>query len=292
MNLPRLPLRVASQLGCLCIALLALAICPQTVKCQESPTRNEQLAGQELHLGVRAYKEGDMDRAAAHFRRAKDLDPKLLNVRLYLATAYASQYIPGAPSEENARNGEMAVEEFRGVLEIEPNNLNAIDGMGSILSNIAHNPFDPEKFEESKRYHKRHIELAPQDPDPYYWVGFINWTLAYRANDELRSKYNQNAVNPIQPDEPLPPSVQAHFVALYWATVEEGIEHLYKAVELKPDYASAYAYLNLHYRLKADMVTAGERESLLNKADDFVEKYKELKQKELERAQNPPEPKP
>jgi len=57
-----------------------------------------------------------------------------MNARLYLATAYASQYIPGAPSEQNVRLGTQAVNEFKEVLQIDPNNLSAIDGIGSILS--------------------------------------------------------------------------------------------------------------------------------------------------------------
>jgi len=56
-----------------------------------------------------------------------------MNARLYLATAYASQYIPGAPSEQNVRLGTQAVND-QGSLQIDPNNLSAIDGIGSILS--------------------------------------------------------------------------------------------------------------------------------------------------------------
>ena len=39
------------------------------------------------------------------FKQAKELDPTLMNARLYLATAYATEYIPGAPSDENVRVG-------------------------------------------------------------------------------------------------------------------------------------------------------------------------------------------
>jgi len=53
--------------------------------------------------------------------KAKELDPGLMNARLYLATAYASQYIPGAPSEQNVRLGNAAVNEFKEVLQIDPN---------------------------------------------------------------------------------------------------------------------------------------------------------------------------
>jgi len=66
-----------------------------------------------LNKGVAAYKNAQYDTAIEDFKEAKDLDPGLMNARLYLATAYASQYIPGAPSEQNMRLGTQAVNEFK-----------------------------------------------------------------------------------------------------------------------------------------------------------------------------------
>ena len=62
-----------------------------------------------LNKGVSAFKNGQYDAAVEDFKQAKDLDPSLLNARLYLATAYASQYIPGAPSEQNKNIGRQAI---------------------------------------------------------------------------------------------------------------------------------------------------------------------------------------
>jgi tetratricopeptide (TPR) repeat protein len=50
-----------------------------------------------LNKGVAAFKNGQSDAAIEDFKQAKEADPDLLNARLYLATAYASLYIPGAP---------------------------------------------------------------------------------------------------------------------------------------------------------------------------------------------------
>jgi|SRR5580700_10554596 hypothetical protein len=54
-------------------------------------------------------------------------------------------------------------------------------------------PFDRDKFVESKSFHQKHITLRPQDPEPYYWVGVIDWTLSFRADRELRAAFNQHA---------------------------------------------------------------------------------------------------
>ena len=143
---------------------------------------------------MQAYKAGQFDAAIEDFKEAKELDPTLTNAQLYLATAYASQYIPGAPSPENIRKGEQAIAEFKQVLDTDPNNLSAIDGIGSILYNMAGGtPFDPKKMEESKTYHQKHIQLKPDDPEPYYWIGVIDWSRAFRGNKDMREEYNKTA---------------------------------------------------------------------------------------------------
>jgi len=147
------------------------------VLAQDAPpqTEDQREARQALNQGVQSFKNGQYGEAVAAFLRARQLDPRSVNARLYLATVYASQYIPGAPGEENQELGRKAVEEFRGVLEMDPQNLSAIDGMGSILFQMSGTPYDPTKFEESKSFHQRHIQIKPNDPEPYYWVGVIDW---------------------------------------------------------------------------------------------------------------------
>jgi len=240
-----------------------------------------------LNKGVAAYKEAQYDTAIEDFKQAKDLDPQLMNARLYLATAYASQYIPGAPSEQNVRLGNQAVTEFKDVLSVDPNNLSAIDGIGSILFQMAGTPYDPKKFEESKSYHQKHIELKPNDPEPYYWIGVIDWTLAFRANGEARAAYNRDHVTKqVRDTDPLPPALRGDYAAKFGPMVEEGITNLKKSIEVKPDYDDAMAYLNLLYRRKADMVeSAEEREALKKQADDLLDKVKEIKQRRAEQPQ-------
>jgi tetratricopeptide (TPR) repeat protein len=240
-----------------------------------------------LNKGVAAFKNGQSDAAIEDFKQAKEADPELLNARLYLATAYASLYIPGAPSAENMARGTQAVQEFKEVLDKDSNNLSAVDGIGSILFQMGGQPFDPSKFEESKSYHQRHIQLKPDDPEPYYWIGVIDWTLAFRANGEMRVNYNKNNIKKqVRDDDPLPPDVRTEYAGKYGPIVDEGITDLQKAITLKPDYDDAMAYLNLLYRRKADMVESKEeRASLLKQADDLVDKVKEIKQRRAEQPQ-------
>jgi tetratricopeptide (TPR) repeat protein len=258
---------------------------------QESPPQTEEQsqAREKLNEGVQNFKNGQYEQAARDFLRAKQLDPKLLNARLYLATTYASQYIPGAPSEENARTGHAAIEEFRGVVNLDPQNISAIDGMGLLLFQMAGSPFDPDLFQESKSYHEKHIYLRPDDPEPYYWIGVIDWTLTFRANGQLRAKYNLSVRGKqLTDDAPLPPELREEYVHMYGAAIDEGIESLNHAISIRPDYDDAMAYLNLLYRRKADTVpSSNEREHLIKMADDLIEQVKDIKQKRSEAPSQP-----
>jgi tetratricopeptide (TPR) repeat protein len=246
-------------------------------------------ARDKLNKGVQAYRNAQFDIAIEDFKQAKELDPSLTNAQLYLATAYASQYVPGAPSQENINNGNQAVSEFKNILEQDPNNLSAIDGIGSILYNMGSTPYDEQKILESKSYHEKHIALAPSDPDPYYWVGVIDWALAFRANREMREEYNKtaNAKKQIKESDPLPAPLAAQFSDKFGSIVDDGISRLQQSINLKPDYDDAMAYLNLLYRQKADMETSPQaREADLQQADALVDKVKAIKQKKANLAPN------
>lgn len=238
--------------------------------------------------GVQAYKHGDTAEAIEDFQKATDLDPSLVNAQLYLATAYSAQYIPGAPSPENTQYAERALQEFKNILDAHPDNLSAMDGAGSILYNMAGSPFDPDKMEESKSYHQKHIELRPEDPEPYYWIGVIDWSLAYRGNREMRAAYTKTANKIIEDEEPMPAALASQFQQKYGETVAEGITNLKKAIDLRPEYDDAMAYLNLLYRQKADMeLTATDRESDIKMADDIVDAVKAIKTKKLNSSEDP-----
>jgi tetratricopeptide (TPR) repeat protein len=244
-------------------------------------------ARDKLNKGVHAFTAGQYDAAIEDFKEAKQYDPNLLNARLYLATAYANQYIPGAPSDENVRNGQQAIQEFQDVLSQDPKSLPAIDGIGSILYNMAGGPpFDPKKMEESKTYHQKHIEVKPEDPESYYWIGVIDWSLAYRGNKDMRSEYNNNSKKPVKDTDPMPPALSKQFADKYGSIIDEGMADLKKGIELRPDYDDAMAYLNLLYRQKADTeATAEARDADDKAADDLVEKVKAIKQKKMENPQ-------
>jgi tetratricopeptide (TPR) repeat protein len=278
--LPQQMFAIASLLA------LPLLCSPALPKSQQSGDEAKAQARVSLNQGAQAFRTGQFDEAIEDFKRAKVLDPSLINASLYLATAYANQYIPGAPSKENTQLGQQAMEEFQAVLARDPTNLSAIDGIGSILYNMAGVPFDSEMMNDSKAYHQKHIDIKPKDVEPYYWIGVIDWSLAYRANRELRQNWMQKKSVTLAANDALPEAARQDFENQFKNIVDEGIEHLKQAIILRPDYDDAMAYLNLLYRMKAEMEpTVGLRDADLREADELVDRVKEIKKKKMDSSQ-------
>src|ERR1700735_5938231 len=79
-----------------------------------------------LNHGVQAYKGAHDAEDVDYFKTAVQLYPDNTMPRLYLATAYMSQYIPGAESPENMQLAKEAKEEFQKVLEKNTNDATAL----------------------------------------------------------------------------------------------------------------------------------------------------------------------
>jgi tetratricopeptide (TPR) repeat protein len=197
-------------------------------------------ARDQLNKGVASFKNLRYEQAIDHFKSAVALDPNLQNAKLYLAAAYFAQYIPGVDSPENLRNANLAIEQYNAVLQRDQNNINSIKGI-AILN------LQMKKFDAAKKFYGRAIEVDPNDPEAYYSIGVIDWTQAFQPRTEARNKIG------LRPDEPLKDKkLCAKLREEGSGVIQEGMDNLNKAIQLRPDYDDAMVYLNLLYREKAD----------------------------------------
>jgi Tfp pilus assembly protein PilF len=60
-----------------------------------------KIARAELNKGVAAFRAANYEAATLYFSNVVRLDPELKVGHLYLATAYAQQYVPGVDTEAN-----------------------------------------------------------------------------------------------------------------------------------------------------------------------------------------------
>ena len=239
-------------------------------------------ARDQLNKGVKAYKDNHYEQAIDHFQQSVRLDPSLINARMYLATAYVSQYIPGVDSPDNLRTAQQAIDEYQRVIDANPSRdqkVNAAKGMAYLYLN-------EKKWDDAKKYYRMASELDPNDPEPYYSIGVIDWTACYQPRMEERAKLG------MKPDEHLSASnkeqkkVSEQLKPKNEPYIQEGIDSLNKAIQLRPDYDDAMAYMNLMYREKADVECddAAARTEDLKTADSWVDKTLAVKKAKAEKA--------
>ena len=230
-------------------------------------------ARDQMNKGVQSYKNARYEEAIEHFKNAVSLDPSLLNARLYLATAYAQQYIPGAETEENKRMASSAIDGYKQVLARDPKNINAAKGVAYLFLQL-------KDFDQAKQYYQKASAVDPNDPENYYSVAVIDWTEAYRLRQEQRLKLG------MKPTDQLKDKKVCSFVkGNNQVPVEEGIKMLQKALQIRPDYDDAMAYLNLLYRERADYECddAPARAADIKTANDWVDKTLATKKAKAEK---------
>ena len=138
-------------------------------------------ARDQLNKGVQAFKNNKFEQAIDHFQQAVTLDPSLINARLYLATAFAQQYVGGVDTPDNIHMAEQAIDQYKQVLEADPKNINSVKG-------IAYLYLQQKKFPLAKEFYKKASELDPNDAEPYYSIAVIDWTQTYQPRMEERQK--------------------------------------------------------------------------------------------------------
>src|SRR5579871_4502532 len=151
-------MRVNSRLNYAALAVLLAA----TVL--SSGCLNKLKARDNLNQGVNAFKSGNYAEAADHFKTAIALDPSFDVARLYLATAYVQQYIPGTETPENKKYATAAMDEFQSVLNANPDAPSKLLATESIAS-LYYNTRQPDKAIE---WNKKVISLDPNNKEAYY----------------------------------------------------------------------------------------------------------------------------
>jgi tetratricopeptide (TPR) repeat protein len=254
----------------LVVALLSLFA---AVGCSKLKARDQ------LNKGVQSYKNQKYEEAIEHFKSAVADDPSLTNAKLYLATAYAQQYVPGADTPENIRNAEQAIDEFKKVLESDPKNINSIKGIASLYFNM-------KRMDLAKQYYAKAAAVDPNDPEIYYSIGVIDWTQSYQQRMEERAKLGLKPTDDVKDKKTCNELLSK--ISDNQANVDEGIKNLDKAMDLRHDYEDAMAYMNLLYREKADFDCANpeQRVADLKTADSWVDKTLATKKAKAEKASN------
>jgi TonB family protein len=203
-------------------------------------------ARDNLNRGIKAFRESKYDVAAESFKKAMQLDPDLTNAELYLATAYAQQYIPGSTTAQNTEAANNAIRTFESVLTKRPNDVNALSGLANLYQSL-------NDFLKAREYFVRAATLDPRNPRALYAIGAVDWYLVYDKKQ------------PLQPAEQTP-------------LIEEGLLYLDKALALDSQHVEAMTFMNLLLRVKAQIaMDPAEKASLIAQADQWFKKALETR---------------
>jgi len=236
-------------------------------------------ARDHINTGTAAFKAGNFSAAADNFKMAVDLDPSIPNIRIYLATAYIQQYIPGTETEENKKYAQAAIDELNKTLATDPKNVLATQYLANVY-------YQMKDFPKAQEWSRKVVELDPKDKGALYTLGVIPWIQFVAADREARiaSKMRMEDPGPIKD-----PKDRAALKEKYWQALTDGIEYEKKALAVDPEYENAMAYMNLLIRYRADLDDTKEdfiKDS--KEADDWVQKSLETTKIKAERkAANP-----
>jgi len=228
----------------------------------------------ELNAGVQAFRQANYEEAVGHFEQAVALDPQSVTAHLYLATAYAQTFVPGVDTPENVIWATKALKEYREVLRLKPSDMISLKGIGFLELQL-------KNFDQAKESYQRAIAADPNDPELFYSAGVIDWSMAYRAIQAEKTKLSAKAQDSLFLSAGC---AEARTATL--ANLNDGMAMLTKAISLREDYDDAMAYLNLLYRLRAD-VDCGNKDAHaadLKKANEWTDMAMAARKKKADAA--------
>ena len=236
--------------------------------CQKLKSRDQ------LNQGVRAFQSAQYPEAVEHFKTAVELDPAFPTARLYLATAYFQQYIPGAESPENTQMAKAAYDQFMKVLDQDTRNTVA---MASVVSLYLYQ----KKWDDAQQWYEKLVAVDPNNADAYYSLGFIAWSKWYPAYGTARVELG------MKQDDPGPikdKKVKQELKTKWLPTINAGLQALDKTLQINPEYEDAMSYENLLIRERADLLDSKEEyDAAIKVANDWVQKALETKKIKADR---------
>ncbi len=259
------------------LSLPAALLFTLTLSAQDSSTAEDWRSW--LNRGVEAFKSARYQEAVEDFQKSVYLRPNEVAPHLYLATTWMTQYIPGAVSAENLDLQHKAEAEFSLVLQLDPQDLTALQSLASLFYQEAQGMKNSDeklrKLDEAASWYQRVLTVDPRDKAAYYSLGVIDWVKWYAGWIGARSRLG---MRPEQPGPLTDAAVRQDLLAHYSPIIADGIANLEKALEIDPQYDDAMAYMNLFIRERADLRdTQEEYRRDVETADQWVHKALETK---------------
>ena len=226
------------------IGALSFSFC--LLGCSKVKARNE------IKQANLAYEHEDYASALAHYTRARQIDPSFPDLDRLIGYSQIGLYIPEDKSPKNEAHADAAIAELSKYLRKRPDDRIARDALISMYLTANRTSQAIDYFRNYLTGHPGDIEAVKSIATLYSKQGdfneSLNWyqkiTLLDSKNPEAFYVYGVVCYEKVAKNPPADVNEKM-------AILEKGKNALMHAVDLKPDYAEAMAYVNLLWRQQA-----------------------------------------
>ena len=253
---------------------------------------NKIKSKQEIKKGNDFFKAAQYQTALAAYQEAMRLDPNEKKLHKNVGLAYMGLYQPGSKHPKDLEYAAKAIEHLKVYTEAFPEDKKAREFLVSLY-------LTTERFDDAIAFYQGMVKEDPKDTkamqslaqmyfkkgdvdnavawlkkrleaettpeakaEVYYFIGVQAWDRSYNFPD----------LDPVQ---------RGHIV-------DEGLDALNKALQIKPDYFEALSYVNLLYREKAKIETdPAKQQEYIATANKYLQQALELRKKALARTPTP-----
>ncbi len=254
------------------------------------PGCNKLQSKKEIKRGNDFLKAAQYQPALAAYQEALRLDPGETKLHKHIGIAYMGMYQPGSKHPKDLEFAQKAIDNLKQYFAAYPDDPKVLEYMVSMYLNteryddainfyqtevLKRNPKDSKAmqslamlyfkkgdFENGVKWLKERLNVVTANEEKaevYYLIGVQAWDRSYNFPD----------VDPV---------VRAQIV-------DEGMDALNKAVEMKPGYFEAISYINLLYREKAKMeADPAKKQEYTDLANQYLKQALDLRKAAQEKA--------
>jgi len=204
-----------------------------------------------LNKGVKAFVAQRYEEASTLFEESIRLDPDFQVARMYLATTYTSQFVPGSPDPKSKEMADKAIATFQHIADTDPSNTNSMLSIASLYYQL-------QEYDKSKEWCRKVFSVDPDNAEALYRIAVIDF-------DQSSQKTGLQGENV--------EFLTAEDKIETLKDIDEGLDAIDKALKIRPDYFDAMEYQNLLWREKAKFENdAKVRAELVRQADLVAQK--------------------
>ena len=190
--------------------------------------------------------------ALAHYVRARQIDPSFPDLDRMVGYSQIGLYVPDDKSPKNEAHADAAIAELTRYLKKRPNDRIARDALINMYLNANRTSQAIDYFRNYLTAHPADLEAVKSIATLYAKQGdfneSLNWyqkiTLLDSKNPEAFYIFGVVCYEKVSKNPPADPAQKMEII-------NRGKEALHHAIDMKPDYAEAMAYLNLLWRQQA-----------------------------------------